>query len=490
MFTRSKMFIHRLRICWLGLAIGFPCCLCRGWFSCRADLRSIPLTLDSGQRTEAAGPFFYDQRKDSEKTWAVPPLLSYDADPATESKEFDLLYPVLTYERYGMEYRWQLAQLLSFSGGQDPDDSAKRFTLFPFYFQQRSPDPDENYTALFPFYGRLQNRLFRDEIFFVLFPIYGESRKRDVVTDNYLYPIFPSAAWRRPARLAILAADRREHKDVTTVTNGFGETEIVGGHDKFFALWPVHFGRTTASAPTIRKNSAPTCRFTAGPLAQRDSTSVLWPFFTWIDDREKKYHEWEGPGRSSSSRAARARPPRAFLAAVQPSHNDTLESDFYLWPLYMYNRRMPRPLDQDAHAHPVLSVFERDGKKHETGAEKKRVDLWPLFTWHRDFNGKQPAANSRAGRTRRAQQPRRRAQLVAALVVVAVGRQSPKPAPPASRCSGILSPRHDAGVEKMLAPVRPFPVSIGFGNEKLRLFYVPVLKCTQRKRPRGEINYV
>ena len=82
----------------------------------------------------------------------------------------------------------------------------KRFTLFPLYFQQRSPDPNENYTALVPFYGHLKNRLFRDEIFFVMFPIYSETRKRDVVTDNYLYPVFRFAPWRRPARLAILAA--------------------------------------------------------------------------------------------------------------------------------------------------------------------------------------------------------------------------------------------------------------------------------------------
>jgi hypothetical protein len=86
-------------------------------------------------------------------------------------------------------------------------------------------------------------------------------------------------------------------KDVTTVTNGFGDTEISGGHDNFFALWPIYFGRTTASALTIRKNSAPCCRFTAFAFAQRDSTTVLWPFFTWIDDREKKYREWEARGR-------------------------------------------------------------------------------------------------------------------------------------------------------------------------------------------------
>ena len=32
--------------------------------------------------------------------------------------------------------------------------------------------------------------LFRDEIFFVMFPIYSQTRKKDVVTDNYLYPFF------------------------------------------------------------------------------------------------------------------------------------------------------------------------------------------------------------------------------------------------------------------------------------------------------------
>src|SRR5262249_44843013 len=48
----------------------------------------FPLTLAPGERTEAAGPFFYTEDKETEKTWAVPPLLSYSRDPAVESKEF------------------------------------------------------------------------------------------------------------------------------------------------------------------------------------------------------------------------------------------------------------------------------------------------------------------------------------------------------------------------------------------------------------------
>ncbi len=137
------------------------------------------LTLDSGNRTEAVGPFFYDQQRELEKVWAVPPLFSVYADPAVESREFDLLYPLLTYERYGTEYRWQFFQLLSFAGGDDQRGfSKKRFTIFPFYFQQRSPETNENYTALLPFYGHLKNRLFRDDIFFVMLPLYVQTTKR------------------------------------------------------------------------------------------------------------------------------------------------------------------------------------------------------------------------------------------------------------------------------------------------------------------------
>ncbi len=99
------------------------------------------MTLDSGRRTEAVGPLFYDQQKDSEKTWAFPPVFSHDTDPTVEYREDDFLYPLLTYEFYGQEYRWQFCQMFSFAGGQNPDSGeTRRFTIFPLYFQQRSPN--------------------------------------------------------------------------------------------------------------------------------------------------------------------------------------------------------------------------------------------------------------------------------------------------------------------------------------------------------------
>src|SRR4029077_6664120 len=108
-FIRLKPSLFWLAAICFGLTIGSPVLVrAEDGFPAGPLFDRFPLTLDVGYRTEVVGPLFYEQRKDSEKTWAVVPLLSYDVDPATESGEFDLLYPVLTYEWFGAEYRWQL----------------------------------------------------------------------------------------------------------------------------------------------------------------------------------------------------------------------------------------------------------------------------------------------------------------------------------------------------------------------------------------------
>ncbi|MGH7951830.1 MAG: hypothetical protein ACREFE_07925 [Limisphaerales bacterium] len=349
----------------------------------------FPLTLDSGQRTEILGPLFYDQQKESEKTWALPPFFSHAADPAVEWQEDDFLYPLMSYDSYGREFRWQFCQLISFAGGREPDDSnTKRFTIFPIYFQQRSPDASKNYTALLPFYGHINNRLFRDKIFFVMLPLYVQSQKKDIVTDNYLYPFFSIRRGNGLRGWKFWPIVGSEHKAVTTQTNGFGDVTTIAGHDKFFALWPFYYKATLGVGtdnPDNMQGLLPIYNFERSP--KRDSTSVLWPFFSWIDDRGKKYREWEGPwpfvviARGAGKTTTRVWP------LFGNSHNDSLEDDFYLYPLYKFNRLRTASLDE-RRTRVMFYLFENTTDKNlETGAEKRRVDAWPFFTYHRDFNG-------------------------------------------------------------------------------------------------------
>ncbi|HVV70873.1 MAG TPA: hypothetical protein VHI52_05120 [Verrucomicrobiae bacterium] len=237
------------------------------------------LTLSPGWRTEVLGPLYYDQHGESESTWAFPPLLSDTQDPSIELREFDFLYPVMTYDRYGGQYRWQFFQLLSRSGGPGPEaDQKRRFTIFPLYFQQRSSNPEDNYTAVAPFYGHLKHRLFRDEIFFVMFPIYSHTRKRDVVSDNYVYPFVSTSRGPGLKGWQAWPIVGHEEKSVTTRTNGFQDVLTVPGHNSWFVLWPIFFNDHSGLGTTNagwQQAVLPLYSLQRSP--QRDATTVIWP---------------------------------------------------------------------------------------------------------------------------------------------------------------------------------------------------------------------
>jgi hypothetical protein len=379
------------------LPAGLALAACLAPFWARAEgLQAGPLfsefrlTLDAGQRTEALGPLFYEeQREEAAHTWALPPLLSRAYDLTTDYTEFDFLYPIMSYDRYGEQYRWHFCQVLSFAGGPtQTEDRRERFTLFPIFFQQRSSDPAEDYTAVFPFYGHLKHRLFRDEIFFAAFPFYGESRKRDVVTRNFLYPFFHLREGNHLRGWQFWPMVGHEHKEVTTRTNGFGDVETVGGHDRFFALWPVYLNERNGIGtenPEWQNAVLPVYSLLRSP--NRDSTTVLWPFFSRVDDRARKYREWEVPwplivfARGAGKTTTRVWP---FFSQAK---SDTLESKFYLWPVYKYNRATLPPLDRERTRILFFLYSDLTEKNTDTAAARRSTYLWPLFLSRRDYNG-------------------------------------------------------------------------------------------------------
>lgn len=350
----------------------------------------FPLTLSSGHRTEVAGPLYYHELKETQETWGIPPLFTYVRDPDVESAEADLLYPLVSYDRYGEEYRLHFLQLINFAGGQtQQEDMRRRFTIFPFYFQQRSTQPEENYTALLPFYGRLQNRLFRDEIRFILLPLYVQSRKKDVVTDNYVYPFFHLRHGNSLEGWQLWPIAGHEHKAPTTRTNSLDEVEIVGGHDKFFAPWLL-FMKSEFGIGTTNFQRQLLCFpfYSSTRSTNRDSTSYGWPIgVTITDDREKKFREVGAPwplvvfARGDGKRVSRVWP------FYSHGTNATMQSDFYLWPLYKYNRFHSDPLDRERTRVLFFLYSDITEKNTQTGDSFRRTDLWPFFTKRRTLDG-------------------------------------------------------------------------------------------------------
>jgi len=357
--------------------------------------QSFKLTLQPGDRQEAVGPLWHTQQSgppgDRHRLWAAPPLFSYGRNDDVDYEEFDFLWKVATYNRYGSEYRFQLVQWFSFAGGgTQSGTNIHRFTLFPIYFQQRSAIPEKNYTALFPIYGRIEGRFFRDEVKFILFPIYGQSRKKDVVTDNYLFPFFHLRHGDGLNGLQFWPLFGAEHKEVTWRTNHWGDPFIVGGHDKQFMLWPFfHDQRGSVGTTNAGHQQAflPFYSFLRSP--QRDSTTVPWPIgYTHTVDRVKKFEEWGAPW------------PLVVFARGEGKHTDrvwpffshaydaTRTSDWYLWPVYKYNRLHSDPLDRERTRILFFLYSDASTRNTEIGTSQRRIDLWPLFTSTRDFEGR------------------------------------------------------------------------------------------------------
>ena len=141
-------------------------------------------------------------------------------------------------------------------------------------------------------------------------------------------------------------------------------------------------------------------------------------------------------------------------------------------------------------------IFIRDvtEKNTETGADKQRAGFVAVFHLAPRFQRQRTPANSRAARTDGAEQPRHRAQLVAALVAVARRRTIPKPARASQSLLWNLY-RHDTTPDSKKCSLLfgLFQYQSDAEMKRLRLFYIPVMNTQSRQAsPQNETerNYV
>ncbi len=282
-------------------------------------VHEFELTLEPGERTEAVGPLAYYERGEAHEQWAFSPFLTYWRDKALDAEELDFLYPLVTFDRFGEEYRLKIFLLTTYSGGRKLEDQSRRFTIFPFIFSQWTKGGAMDYFAFFPVGGTIRERLNRDEIRFVLFPLYSRTRKADVVTSNYLYPLFH---WRKGEGLRgwqFWPLAGHETKVPGLVTNLWGDVEVVPGHRETFVLWPLYFREELGLGTTNASRHLLLLPFYANERSEaRDSTTWLWPLFTYTDDRAQKY---PGMGSSMAAGGVRERRREAYnsgMALLQP----------------------------------------------------------------------------------------------------------------------------------------------------------------------------
>jgi hypothetical protein len=353
--------------------------------------QEFPLTLLEGKRLEILGPLFHQEQADLWEAWALSPLLSYTRNRGVNSIGLDFIYPLINYDRVGKEYGLRILMLISFAGGQDQEEQVqRRVTLFPVFFYQASPDPDQRYLAVVPLAGRIQNRLFRDEIRFYLFPLYGQSRIGTTVTDNYVYPLFHIRRGDHLFGWQFWPLIGFEERVPFTRTNRFGNEELVPGHKKDFALWPIYFRQDLqigTTNPVSHRILFPFYALERSPA--RDSSSYLWPLVTYTEDRGRQFRELGIPWPLIVFSRGEGKHLNRVWPFFSRGRGPFIESEFYMWPVYRRNRIYSPPLDRERTRILFFLYSHVHELNEQTGRANQRWDLWPLFSRREDREGNQ-----------------------------------------------------------------------------------------------------
>ena len=341
------------------------------------------------------GPFYAHETRHFGSRVSIAPFFSATRDERLEQSEWDVLYPLLSYDQYGEEKRFHLFQLLSFSAGSTlsadstPRGSSTRQTLFPFFFRQASSDPEKRYHALFPFYGTVKNRLLRDELKVVMFPLYVQTKKRDVVTDNYLVPLFHRRRGNELSGWQIWPLMGWEQKGVTTKTNVMGDPSMVGGHKKFNLMWPFYFhDRTDLETDDPKNHRALLPFFSTFTSPLRDTFTVPWPLgLTVTHDREQGYRELGLPWPFIVFARGEGKTVNRLWPFFGRAANPELSSQFYAWPLYRA-QQLETQFDRIEQRRYLFFLYvDKTETRLKTSAVKRRRDFWPLFTWQQSTEG-------------------------------------------------------------------------------------------------------
>jgi hypothetical protein len=110
-------------------------------------------------------------------------------------------------------------------------------------------------------------------------------------------------------------------------------------------------------------------------------------FFSHVEDREKKYTEWDTPWPLIVFAHGEGKTTTRVWPFFSQAHDDVAESAFYLWPIYKYNRVHGDLVDRERTRIMFFLYSDTIQKNVVTTEAQRRVALWPFFTHRSDYNG-------------------------------------------------------------------------------------------------------
>lgn len=334
------------------------------------DYRQNPATKSS--KLSILGPLLSFETSREEKITSFRPLFHTTTDKTATSSASYYLYPLASAETTPDVSRVEVLQLFqkNIFRKAEADEEERQFMLFPFIISGSSKEHG-SYTSIFPLYGDIYGRFWRDEYHFILFPLYSRTVNKGTSNYHLLWPFF--------------SMTKGENESGFGIWPLYGQAAKEGVYSSSFTLWPF-FTQEKRGLDT----DTPSSRLTVFPLyGSFDSPAVtsrsyLWPFFGYSHDSKTNEEERDYLWPFWLTITGEKRNVTRFLPLY--SHDQTSDStkSWYLWPLYRTDS-MQSPHYRQVRKRLLFFIFS---DKLESWAvddkSRRRSALWPLFLYQRD----------------------------------------------------------------------------------------------------------
>lgn len=337
------------------------------------DYRTSP--ADNYRNLSILGPLFKFQKRGETSDTAVRPLFYRTENRSDGAASNDYLYPIASSETWPDGSYFQVLKLFQKRGARtgENEERDRGTMLFPFYISGKSAKYGP-YVSVFPFYGDIYERFWRDEYHYVLFPLYGRTVKKGTETLNFLYPFF-----------SIIRGEKEIGYQFWPL---YGQSEKEGVYRRRFALWPIYFSEErglNTDSPQETFHLFPF--YTSQESRKRSERHYLWPFFGYVSDRDGHSEERDYFWPFAVTIRGEARNLNRFLPLYSEDRRKERLKRWYMWPLYSHEELNGETFRQERDR--VLFFLYSDNLETWTkdGAQRRRVALWPLLTYRNDERG-------------------------------------------------------------------------------------------------------
>ncbi len=321
------------------------------------------------------GPLIKIQHKGDDVDLAVRPLFYQTANEKNDTLARDYLYPLAASERAPETESFQFLKLFQSKTFRknESEEREESSMLFPFYIRGESKKYGP-YRSIFPLYGDIYERFWRDEYHFVLFPIYGRTVNRGTTSTNLLYPIFNFTSGENESGFSLWPL--------------YGEAAKKGVYQRRFVLWPIYSSEEKGLDTDKPSSSLYLFPFYAATdTPTKRSRYYLWPFFGYASDSERneevRDYFWpfwwtvRGEKRNATS----------LLPFYSVDRSRQSMQRWILWPLYHYDEISSDTFRQERDR--LLYFFFTDNREiwPNDGSVRRKTALWPLFIYRQETTG-------------------------------------------------------------------------------------------------------